>query len=156
MFLFNRKYKSGSSFAVWRWTDIETDGSLYLRRLHLLQIPHVGAVMLHWIVRPDRARDLHDHPVSFLSIVLRGSYTERVPSFTYHDTSFCTYETQNCYKQRYIRWWNYKRAADSHRITYVFGPRGVLTLVFAGPKRRNWGFLTAEGWVRWQDYKENN
>lgn len=143
----NRRYKSGSGFALWRWTDIITDGSLYLRRLHLIQVPHVGAVMLHWIKRPDLARDLHDHPVSFLSIVLRGSYYEFVPNLARAPFGM---------ELRHVRWWNYKRATDAHRIIDVFGPRGVVTLVFAGPKRRNWGFHTPQGWVRWQDYKESN
>lgn len=139
-----RMYKSGSGFAFWRWTDVETDGSLYLRRLHLVQIPHVGAIMLHWIKRADRGRVLHDHPVSFLSVVLRGWYFEDVPK---------SFLDRNRTKVRPIRWFNFKRATDAHRISYV-PSTGVLTLVFAGPKRRNWGFHTPSGWVRWQDYKE--
>lgn len=147
MLFFNRKYKSGSGFALWRWKDIETDGDLYLRRLIIAQVPKVGSVMLHWIMRPDLSRDLHDHPVSFLSVVLRGSYWELVP---------VTDPEVPGLKLRHIRWLNFKRATDAHRIRDVFGKRGVLTLVFAGPNRRKWGFFTAEGWVPWTEYKGDN
>lgn len=145
MILFHRKYKSGTGFCIWRWTDIYDDSEhddLYLRRLHIIQVPHVGAIMLHWIVRPDHSRDLHDHPVSFLSFVLRGGYLERVPS-SIRGTEFI----------RIVRWWNFKRATDAHRITDVWGRGGALTLVFAGPKRRQWGFHTANGWVPWTEYE---
>lgn len=156
MELKNRKYKSGSGFAFWRWTEIETDGSLYLRRLHIIQVPKVGAIMLHWILRPDRSRDLHDHPVSFLSLVLRGSYIELVPVATATTYTEGVIRERIYTDRRYIRWLNFKRATDAHCITEVFGPRGALTLVFAGPKVRQWGFYTKEGWIPWPDYKEPN
>lgn len=147
MILFHRKYKSGSGFALWRWKDIETNGSLYLRRLHIIQVPKVGTIMLHWIVRPDRARDLHDHPVSFLSLVLRGAYYEHI----LEERGAYQFETI-----RYIRRWNFKRATDAHRISDVFGPKGVLTLVFTGPKVREWGFHTDAGWIAWRNYNGEN
>lgn len=143
MIAFHRKYKSGSGFAFWRYTDISTDGDLYLRRLIIAQVPKIGSIMLHWIKRPDRARDLHDHPVSFLSILLRGTYYELIPDPTGGE------------KVNFITWWNFKRATDAHRITNVFGPKQVLTLVFAGPKRREWGFHTKRGWIPWRQYEEN-
>ena len=113
-------------------------GLLYLRRLHLVQTPWF-AVMLHWIVRPDPQPDMHDHPVSFLSVPLRGHYVE----------------------QRSGRWllncadwarWNFIRATDRHRIRYV-SPGGCLTLCFAGPVTRSWGFHTSRGFVPWREYQ---
>jgi hypothetical protein len=38
-----------------------------------------GGVKLHHILRSDEDRDCHDHPWSFLSIVLRGGYWEHRP-----------------------------------------------------------------------------
>lgn len=86
--------------------------------------------MLHWLT-PDPQPDLHDHPVGFVSIVLKGGYTENTPSGL-----------------RHIRWLNFKRPTDQHRI--VSGT--ALTLVFAGPKVREWGFHTPKGWVHWKEY----
>jgi hypothetical protein len=39
-----------------------------------------GGVKLHHILRSDDDRDLHDHPWSFLSIVLKGGYWEHTPT----------------------------------------------------------------------------
>lgn len=137
-----RRYTHGSRWAFWRWTYIYLpDGprfeerleNLYLRRLHLVKTPRF-AVMLHWILLPDYQRHLHDHPVAFLSIVLRGGYDEARPR-----------------RVRRIRWFNLMRATDCHRI-YSVRP-GTLTLVFAGPKVREWGFHTEDGWVGWRDYR---
>lgn len=128
-----REYKSGSSFALWRWKDVVQDGELYLRRLHLIQTPWFS-IFVHWIPRPDRDEFLHDHPVTFLSIVLKGWYFEVRES-----------------SQRMVRWFNFVHATDAHRIIYVH-PTGAITLVFSGPPQRVWGFHTYKGWVSWRDY----
>ena len=141
-----REYKSGSAWALWRWTDIVVDGELYLRRLHIIQIPIVGAIMLHWIKKPDSHPDLHDHPVSFLSIVLRGSYLEE---------RFVGPPRDDIRALRLVRRFNIVSAKTAHRITNILGPRGVVTLVFAGPKANEWGFYTPAGWQHWRGYKEN-
>jgi hypothetical protein len=94
--------------------------------------------MLHWIARPDPQSDLHDHPVSFLSIVLSGSYVEELPDDTGERRTVR------------VRRWNLKRATDRHRIVSV--TRRALTLVFSGPAVREWGFYTPEGWVPWREY----
>lgn len=131
-----RKYKSGTRWCVWRWT--ETD-SQYLTRLHLIKTPWFS-VCLHWIKKPDPEPDLHDHPVSFLSLILRGGYTEvrKKPNLKQW---FYTH-----------KWFNFIRASreDRHRIIAVW-PK-TLTLCFMGPIRRTWGFHTANGWVPWKVY----
>lgn len=145
-----RMYRSGMGFAFWRWTDITVDGKLYLRRLHLIQVPRLGAVMLHWILRPDPQRDLHDHPVSFLSILLRGYYYEdrAIP-----DRGCDEPDAPRLVRQQFIHFINYVRATDRHRISGLpLG--GCLTLVFAGPKVRDWGFWTPVGFVPWREYNE--
>ncbi|MGH8654957.1 MAG: hypothetical protein ACREYE_23575 [Gammaproteobacteria bacterium] len=140
-----RRYISGSRCCFWRWTDITFDSKLYMRRLHIvqLQVPvggklYGGAVMLHWIRTADPQLDLHDHPVSFLSIPLRGGYLEEL-----HNG-----------KRRWIDGfrYNWKRATDSHRIIAVLPE--TLMLVLAGPTRRAWGFHTPTGWVAWRDYED--
>jgi hypothetical protein len=131
-----REYKSGQRWAFWRWTDIKLDDKLYLRRLHIVQVPKLGAIMVHWIMLPDSQPDMHDHPVSFFSILLRGRYMEETPD-----------------GMRLVFRYNFKRATDMHRIVAV-PTTGVTTLVFAAPKSREWGFHTAHGFVPWRNYKE--
>lgn len=134
-----RKYKSGTAYCFWRWTDVDSE---YITRLHIVKTP-AFALCLHWIHKPDPEPFMHDHPVSFLSIILRGSYTElrrkgtsRVQSGEVIRRSFC----------------NFIKASplDVHSIVAV-APHTV-TLCFMGPKTREWGFHTKEGWIGWKAY----
>ena len=84
-----RKYKSGTGWCVWRWTDVDSE---YILRLHVVKTPWF-AVCLHWIRAEPH---------------------------------------------------------DRHRI--VFNRKNTLTLCFMGPKTREWGFHTVDGWLYWKDY----
>lgn len=154
--MYNRKYKSGTIWCFWRWTQTDSE---YIRRLHILKTPWF-AICLHWILKPDPEPFLHDHPVTFLSIILRGGYGEKrwSPERGYHTTVH--------------RWFNWIRASvlDRHTINYV-KPHTV-TLCFMGPKIREWGFSIPDpieeehetgiydqfgaehpsGWAMWKDY----
>lgn len=139
----NRKYKSGTGWCFWRWTDVDSE---YILRLHVLKTPWF-AVCLHWINKPDPEGYLHDHPVSFLSCILRGGYTEaRVSSPGYMPPlMWPMFEEEHT-------WFNWirGRSSDIHTITEV--KPNTLTLCFMGPKTRDWGFHTEKGWVMWKDY----
>jgi hypothetical protein len=115
-----RTYKSGTGWCLWRWTFTDSG---YITRLHLLKTPWF-ALCVHWINKPDPEPYLHDHPVSFFSLILRGWYREHRG-------------------ERGIilrnRWWNWIRATDRHTICEV-SPGGAVTLCFMGPKVREWGF----------------
>lgn len=131
-----RKYKSGTGWCFWRWTDTD---STYITRLHVLKTPWF-AICLHWLNKPDPEPYLHDHPVTFLSIILRGWYHElrRKNGLT---------------RLQKNRWFNWIKASplDQHTICRV-GPK-TLTLCFMGPKTREWGFHNASGsWEYWKDY----
>lgn len=125
----SRKYKSGTVWCFWRWTDVQSE---YITRLHLIKTPWF-AICLHWLNHPDQEPYLHDHPVSFLSIILRGGYTE-------------ARRGKLCVRS----WFNFVRATDGHTIIAV-KPR-TLTLALMGPKTREWGFWTNRGWIGWKDY----
>lgn len=131
-----RQYVSGTAWCVWRWTDVVLGGLTYLVRLHLVKGPRATA-MLHWILQPDPQPDPHDHPITFLSIVLRGGYTEWTPRDPRH----------------VVRWFNFMKATDIHRILSV--RPNTLTLCLAVHHRvsRRWGFHTPDGWVFWKDYR---
>jgi hypothetical protein len=129
-----RRYSSGTRWCLWRWTDVLLRGEVYLTRLHLVQTPWF-AVMLHWIRRPDPQPHLHDHPVSFASILLRGGYEEATTSGPRRKSRV-----------------SLKRAVDRHRITSV--EPGTLTLVLAGPVVRAWGHWVNDEWIPWRTYQE--
>ncbi len=108
-------------------------------RLHVLKTPWF-AICIHWLLKPDPEPYLHDHPVSFLSIILRGGYTEQRKHMFWHPVT------------RHHRWFNWITASshDSHTITAV-RPHTV-TLCLMGPKKRTWGFHKLDGWESWQSY----
>jgi hypothetical protein len=135
-------FKTAKEYASPRWAFMKrrligSADSVYLDRMYVIQTPLFG-IMFHRIFRPDRQRDLHDHPWNFLSIVLRGFYIED----TVDGRKTC-------------RWFNWKRAEDRHSIVWC-SRSPVWTLVFTGRKRRTWGFWTDGGkrWVRWTDYEK--
>jgi len=145
---------SSPRWAFMRRRKIGLEGDVYLDRLYILTTPWFG-IMFHRIFRPDNQRDLHDHPWSFLSLVLRGSYVEDVPCA---NSRCCSPAEIGCAApthQRRVRWLNFKRAEDRHSIRSV-SRRPIWTLVFTGPKRRTWGFWVDGGtrFVKWTDYSK--
>lgn len=124
-----RKYKTGTAWCFWRWTNVQSE---YIVRLHVVKTPWF-AICVHWIRKPDPEPWVHDHPVTFLSIILRGWYRDL-----------------RQWGERTNRWFNWIRATDFHSII-ACDPRTV-TLCFMGPKVREWGFWTPTGWVYWRDY----
>lgn len=131
----SRKYKSGTGWCFWRWTDVRSE---YIVRLHIVKTPWF-AICLHWIKKADPEPWLHDHPVTFLSVILRGAYCERRP----HEGK--------CHCGGHMRrWFNFVRATDAHTITWT--AYDTMTLALMGPKTREWGFYTPSGWQFWKDY----
>lgn len=131
------------------------DGPL-LERYHLLRTPWFR-VMFHVFHRSDADVELHDHPWSFLTIILKGGYTEVRPIAAFR--SMLKYErdgwqfTHPSVIERAIcrpgmvlwrpHWW-------AHRVELERGQKSY-SLVFAGPFVRSWGFFTADGWKRFDE-----
>lgn len=127
---------------------------LYLDRLRIINTPWFG-INLHRILSPDLDYDPHDHPWTFWSLVLRGSYTERLWLDKRHtmrqDTRF---DNSGLYtEQRHHPRWSVHRMGReaAHKITSI--APGTVTLVFTGPRRGSWGFWTRNGFVDWEDYE---
>jgi len=126
-----RAYKSGTTWCFWRWTEVPSN---YILRLHLLKTPWF-AICVHWLNAPDPEPCQHDHPVTFLSVILRGGYTERRKR-----------------DYRVHRWFNWITASSSDPHTIIDVKPRTVTLCFMGPKIREWGFHTRSGWVGWKIY----
>jgi hypothetical protein len=89
---------------------------------------------LHKIVKSDDPI-FHDHPWSYMTIVLKGGYWEWTPVF---DSS----------------------AGEYHwlELDPEVGP--ATTLFFMGPQQREWGFLVDKAkkktqWIQWEHYLNN-
>lgn len=106
------------------------DGVTYLTRWWIIKTP-LGGVALHRMQGPDARDTLHDHPWTFLSVVLRGGYTERRlrPGDMTVD------------EQHIVTRCNLVRAGvDAHSIRALHRTP-TWTLLIVGPVRRTWGFL---------------
>lgn len=120
-------------------------GIPYLFRRRVIQTP-LAAIYLHDILQPDTDPDPHDHPFAFLSIVLRGSYTERLYDIVdghVYTSGFKTHKRFSIHKMTRDK---------AHRI--VRAEEGLKTLVLVGPRRGTWGFYPPEGFVEWNQYEE--
>lgn len=129
----------------WAWMEgfqVSTNGHPFLDRLRVVQTPWFG-IYLHRIHEPDPDRDPHDHPWPFISLILSGSYEE---------VTFTGPQELGHYQLRKRGSAHFMSTRKAHRITDV---QGILwTLVLTGPRIREWGFWTDEGWLHWRDYNQ--
>jgi len=124
-------------------SHIGSEGSVYMRRFIFLLPFGLGTIRLHNIMRSDDDRHLHDHPFDFVSFLLTGGYLETLP--VYSDDGRLLDPQHTSTRKTWPRFSIIrKRAEDLHALTLE---RPVWTLVFAGPKRRDWGFATERGWI---------
>lgn len=80
-------------------------------------------VYLHQLYAPTWHPDCHDHPWSFLAVLLKGGYVERLNG------------RDHSRRPGSILW---RPAETSHN---VITPNGTSwSVIFTGPKKREWGF----------------
>lgn len=92
-------------------------------------------VRLHHFVGAGEDPWPHNHPFSFVTIVLRGSYRDIDADGTVDEL-----------RAGSIR---YRPSWHAHRIE----GKGARTLVFSGPERQDWGYFTPEGFVSARKYR---
>jgi hypothetical protein len=123
------------------------DDGVYLTRWRVIQTPW-AALYVHRMTGPDPRATLHDHPWSFLSIIVRGGYIERRL-----DPMTMTVDHWHV-----VRWWNRVRALDAHSIRSLLR-NPTWTLLFVGRRRRTWGYLESEGygwiWTQFDRHRHN-
>jgi hypothetical protein len=140
------------------FTDIRNEaGDLYLRRFYIYRGKHRPHIYLHHIMRSDEDRALHDHPWAFLSIMLKGSYTEVTPYTGQNVECVSDVRFDRCYggpvveekisALAIVR----HNAADRHRLILRPGFT-VWTLVFAGEREREWGFWGKGIFIHWKKW----
>jgi hypothetical protein len=154
----NRAVAAGKRGPLWRRLTLRRgDGRVYLDRWGIVH-DRVGGVLIHRMQASDPGVDLHDHPFTFLTIPIVGSYieqrgdtrdacdrarnAERVASF---DLPRGRVEERKRFRPKMLR------LDECHRITHVF--HGCCwTIVFRGPLRRGWGFYLPEGYMPEAEY----
>jgi len=116
-------------------------------------------IYLHQMLRDDDDRALHDHPWANISIILKGSYIEHIPSEKFGYAGG-TWRFRTRFRPVF------RKATALHRIELVKNcwrwqgigknRRHVLiqivpvwSLFITGFKVREWGFACPKGWVVW-------
>lgn len=104
-------------------------------------VSRLPGVYLHFIVRSDDDRALHDHPWANASIVLRGGYIEH------------TIRKGGIHGRRLRVAGDvvFRLARSAHRLEIIdAGP--CWSLFVHGFQLRHWGFHCPHGWVHWRDF----
>lgn len=122
---------------------------LYLRRWIIARTP-LFQVMLHKIVRPDADADMHDHPWSFRSLILKGGYLEQVLTTT--RKSIQVFPGVHFQWARAGQLVGHNSEGGFHRIAALLDGKPAWTLVFTGPKKKSWSFLVDGVEVPWREY----
>jgi hypothetical protein len=131
-----------------------------------------GKVLYHRFAPNMTDRVPHDHPASFLTVVVRGGYEDLQPCphcsteapgwhlgppsddwrharpMTPCDACGTTGYLIDRVRALAIRW----RPAEHSHITRT-GPDGATTLCLMGPKRREWGFWRDGQWYPWRTFE---
>ncbi len=115
------------------FTITDPRGDPYLTRTVVEEFADGGAIYLQRIHRSDGDREFHDHPSDFRTFIVSGRYIEHRPEG--EPVEFRAGD------------WNMGKAEKLHRLELPDGP--VLTIVYRGPKRREWGFRAAAPDAPW-------
>jgi hypothetical protein len=120
--------------------DYDCPDLTLLRRWKLIESPWFG-VFVHHLRRSDSLnRPPHDHPWSFVSVGVRGTYTETRMTYVASVGEWCTWSDTSRARFRY------RKPTDLHRVVLDDPERGAWTIVLHGPRSRVWGFRDENGW----------
>lgn len=119
-------------YRYWKWRGFSYKSDLiahdYMRRW-VIETP-LFMLRLHHILRGDSREHFHDHPMSFLSLILWGGYVEHTPK-----------GSRTCRLGNLV----FRRAEDLHYLELI--GKSAWTLLVTGRYRRSWGFHTEDGFV---------
>jgi len=87
-------------------------------------------VYIHNFKSADEDFELHDHPYSAFSVILRGGYVEQFLSRS---------------RVRDVGSFGFLSADTLHRIAHIFP--NTWTLFIGGPRQKNWGFMVGKKWL---------
>lgn len=116
-------------------------GPRYLLRWYVIPRNPWLNVYLHKFLHDDEDRAIHDHPWTFVSLILRGKYFE---------------VTENNFTSRQFPSIVVRQADYAHRVVLdrdeLDKPKPCWTLVITGRVVRDWGFHCPQGWRHWKEF----
>jgi hypothetical protein len=105
-------------------------------------------IFLHHFLKGD-PDDVHDHPWSYFTLILKGGYWEYIPQFNSKGEKICEVG-----KWRGPGHFRMCKPNSFHRIELDTSV-DCWTLFMPGPQKREWGFLVKNKWVHNDDYLYN-
>jgi hypothetical protein len=125
--------------------------SIYMRRYYVWHSNKFN-IFIHEFLGSDPDQDPHSHPWTFSSYILSGRYEEQTWFYprTKPNPKLCGYWAHQLFAGDLVH-----RTADHiHRVELTHGP--AWTLVFTGPRIKEWFFYTKKGPVQWQEYQASS
>ncbi len=119
------------------------DDDPYMLRWWVIPRNRFFNVYLHFFLRSDDDRALHDHPWASISIPLVGEYLE-------HSIAAGGVANARLVSARRNDWRFRPSGKFAHRIELVSGP--CWTLFITGPRYREWGFHCVHRWIHWKEF----
>lgn len=105
-------------------------------------------IFLHKFLKSD-PDDVHDHPWSYATLILKGGYYEWIPNFDSQGTKIS--ETRHWRGPGHFRICS---ATSYHRIE-LKPDVDCWTLFMPGSQQREWGFLVNNQWIDHQTYLDS-
>lgn len=105
-------------------------------------------IFLHHFLKGD-PDDVHDHPWSYATLILKGGYYEWTPLFDADGKQLgeiCTWRGPGHFRMC--------SAKSYHRIE-LDPSVDCWTLFMPGPQKREWGFLVKNKWIPHDDYLQS-
>jgi hypothetical protein len=102
-------------------------------------------IFVHKFLKSD-PDDVHDHPWSYATLILKGGYWEWIPQFNAKGEKLG--ELAHWRKPGHFR---ISSATSYHRIELDPAVE-CWTLFMPGPKKREWGFLVKNKWIAHEQY----
>lgn len=135
-------------------SDIWIKGVCYMRRWRFLP-DWLPGVRIHNILESDDDRALHDHPFSFVTIILKGGYWEYLAdgSKTWHGPGSVLYRQAKTMHRIELRR-DCTVPPNEFHSTCDGDLLPAWTLVFRTRYFREWGFATKLGWVHNKNFIE--
>ncbi|MES1942406.1 hypothetical protein T5B8_19298 [Salinisphaera sp. T5B8] len=131
-------------FARRKFRQLDPSCEPWLTRLWQFEDRALENAYVHRFMRSDDDRALHDHPWSWVTVLLDGSYWEHVPADPDCPAGPTVRRRRNP-GDIVVR----RDAAYPHRVELEEG-RPVTTLFLTGEKSREWGFYCDRGWRHWR------
>lgn len=129
----------------------------YLARWWIIPRNPIFNIYLHVFFRDDTDEALHDHPFASLSL-LCGRVA--APKAFYQDEDSALWEVyldktgNELIRRLACGSLVYRGPRFTHRM--IVPNPGAMTLFVTGPRVREWGFLTKNGWVRSSEFVEGS